>query len=652
MKKCIHRVIVVLILLVLSSPAFGGWSIVRQTDWTTHFRDVTYADSQHAWAVGDLGVIAATSDGGENWMPQNSGVKQNLQRVTFIDPETGWIAGDGGVILHTTDGGSTWHKIDIGTEEHNVLAAGMMTADITSVYFIDANIGWVTGNSLTPVGSIGAVYYTRDGGVTWKSLTTIETPLYDVYFIDMNNGWATGGRRSVGRGPGSAAMLFTNDGGKTWIPQNVNSQNPISSVYFADNNDGWAFGIDAVLKTQDNGRTWEQMFPAPEQRSEQGAEQAPPGPPRRRGPSGLQKAVFAGPGNLWGINSMGRIVRIADDGRSMVPVEAPAARLTDIDFASPDEGCAVGEYGAILTTSDGGKSWVSRVKIKADTLRSIAPVSDEIIWCVGSDGVIYKSDDGGQNWQAVDIGVKADFQAISFVDANNGWMLARISAPGSFRGGGEVTGIVLKTSDGGVTWSEQLRGPEYPMLSISVVDPQNAYMGGSGGIALGTNDGGAQWTQQSTEIAWDINDIAFINPTKGWAAGWVGIVLRTDNGGQYWTRLSTYTSYDLSAITFINDTKGWAVGDYGIILTTDDAGETWNSQRCYSYANLRDVYFADADRGWIVGDSGSLFETKDGGKTWEAVPLNITANLYNIKKGSDGSLWIAGEWGIIIKGSI
>ena len=50
--------------------AAGDWSIARQADWSTHFRDVIYIDAQKALAVGDSGVIAVTSDGGKSWTAQ------------------------------------------------------------------------------------------------------------------------------------------------------------------------------------------------------------------------------------------------------------------------------------------------------------------------------------------------------------------------------------------------------------------------------------------------------------------------------------------------------------------------------------------------------------------------------------------------------
>jgi len=648
MTKCSYWIISILMVYAIGSglAAAGDWSIVRQADWPTHFRDIAYTDAQHAWAVGDFGVIAATSDGGKSWTPQRSGVKQNLQRVMFVDAKTGWAVGDDGTVLHTSDGGNTWQTQEIGT-----------TADMTAVYFVDTKTGWVAGNSPTVLGSSGAIYHTTDGGATWKTQTVAELAehdlgLYDIYFINATTGWAAGGRQASVHGPGQAAILFTQDGGKIWTLQDADLQNPLFSVYFGDKDTGWTFGLGAMWETQDGGKTWESMLPPPD-------EEAGPGEGGfgRRRLRGLRSGTFAGTTKLWGIDLMGRLVHLADDGKSMVPVAVPAGSLSDIAFVSPDAGCAVGEYGAILTTDDGGQSWTVRARIKADILRSIAPASAENIWCVGPDGVVCQSSDGGQTWSPVDIGVEADFQDVSFADASNGWILARIAPQGGrrggeFGGGGEVTGVILKTSDGGKTWSEQVRGPEYPVASISVVDSQNAYMCGSGGIAFGTTDGGGQWTQQDTQVAWDIADIAFVNAMTGWAVGWTGLAIRTNDGGATWTRLTTYTSYDLNGVYFVNDKKGWAVGNYGIILTTDDGGDTWHTQRCYSYSNLNEVYFADASRGWIVGDSGTIFVTADGGKTWDALSLPTRANLYDIKKAADGSLWVTGEWGTVIKGEV
>lgn len=627
MKHCCWVIIVLMV--CVTGYAIGDWSILRQADWQTHFRDVVYADAQHLWAVGDSGVIAASADGGQTWSPQNSGVEQDLRSVVFADAKTGWIAGTEGIILHTVDGGSTWQKQDCGTTE-----------DMSALYFLDAKVGWAAGGN-------GTICYTTDGGANWSVNTVAELAkhdigLYDIHFVDANTGCAVGGRPSGFESPGAGEVLLTDDGGKTWTPQNVGLRNPLLTVYFADKNTGWTSGSGVVWKTGDGGKTWESALPPPPEQGEGGG--------RRRRPPSLSKIVPDGSSGIWGISNTGRLVRLVD-GSGMEPVQVPERGLTDVAFASPDVSCVVGQYGAIFTTEDGGQSWVSRVKIKASILRSVAAASEENIWSVGADGA-HQSNDGGKTWTNVDIGVGANLYDVSFADANNGWILARKASAsgGGGRGGGGTTGVILKTSDGGKTWNEQASGSEYVMADVSIIDSQNVYMSGNGGALFSTKDGGNEWIQQDTGIVWDIVSISFADGMNGFASSAGGLLLRTNDGGATWTRLTSYTSYDTKGVFAISSKKAWVVGNYGLILATDDGGDTWNSQRCYSYDHLNAVYFADANHGWVVGDSGKIFATTDGGKTWTPASSPTKGNLRDIQKGADGSLLVAGEWGTIIKG--
>jgi len=586
-------------------------------------------------------------------------VDKNLHKVTFVDANSGWIAGDGGNILHTADGGNTWQKQNIGSEDN-----------MTSVHFLDVQTGWAAGNSPNPMASIGSVYSTTDGGTTWKSQTVAEVAentlsLNDIYFADSSNGWAVGGRYgSEMTGAGMGIVILTQDGGSTWKAVRAESSMPLSSVNFADGKTGWVFGAAAALKSEDGGNTWASMIPPPPPPAE--GQEAP----RRRRPSGLMGGILVD-AKFWGINTGGRIVNLSEDGARFVPVETPLGNLTDISFISAGTGCAVGQYGAILMTEDGGASWSVRARINADVLKSVAAPSETNSWAVGS-GVVCKSADGGQTWEPVDVGVKGDFRCVEFVDANTGWILgAPAAAGGGGRpgggppgggegfpggpgggGGGQPQVIILKTTDGGNTWIPQAGLEASSVFAISAVDAQNVYITGGNGGTFSSNDGGTQWTQGYSGVTWDLVDVHFPDTMNGFAVGMGGLIVRTNDGGYTWMSLMAFTAYDLNGVYFVTDKKGWLVGSYGIILTTDDGGDTWSSQRCYSYDKMNTVYFADATRGWVAGDSGKIFATTDGGETWNAVDSKSIANFNDIKAGADGSIWVAGEWGTVIKGSM
>ena len=70
--------------------------------------------------MGDRGAIWATTDGGRNWVKQESGTTANLYAVAFKNGQEGCAVGglpgalallSRCVILRTTDGGQTWNVV-------------------------------------------------------------------------------------------------------------------------------------------------------------------------------------------------------------------------------------------------------------------------------------------------------------------------------------------------------------------------------------------------------------------------------------------------------------------------------------------------------------------------------------------------------------
>jgi hypothetical protein len=109
-----------------------------QTSGTTdHFRSVDFIDANNGWAVGNMGAIVHTTNGGATWTTQNSGTEHALLSVAFLDANTGWAAG-AGTIVHTTDGGATWSSQFIAEQ-----------GSIRDLSFVDAGHGWAVGDNGT-----------------------------------------------------------------------------------------------------------------------------------------------------------------------------------------------------------------------------------------------------------------------------------------------------------------------------------------------------------------------------------------------------------------------------------------------------------------------------------------------------------------------
>jgi hypothetical protein len=72
-------------------------------------RGLFFTDDDHGWAVGEGGLILATSDGAKSWTKQPPVTKATLRGAFFLDDtQHGWAVGDQGTVLGTTDGGRRW----------------------------------------------------------------------------------------------------------------------------------------------------------------------------------------------------------------------------------------------------------------------------------------------------------------------------------------------------------------------------------------------------------------------------------------------------------------------------------------------------------------------------------------------------------------
>ena len=88
-----------------------------------------------------------------------------------------------------------------------------------------------------------------------KELTTLtitrisEFPLNGVCFVPHQQGWAVGAYNRI---------LYTPDGGRTWIFQYSGTDATLNQVFFADAQNGLIVGDDGViLTTTDGGAKWE-----------------------------------------------------------------------------------------------------------------------------------------------------------------------------------------------------------------------------------------------------------------------------------------------------------------------------------------------------------------------------------------------------------
>lgn len=200
--------------------------------------------------------------------------------------------------------------------------------------------------------------------------------------------------------------------------------------------------------------------------------------------------------------------------------------------------------------------------------------------------------------------------------------------------------FILRSSDGGATWSRRDVADGMDMESIAMADASSGIVVASRSIERGvyehsiltTTDGGMNWSQRQVPNAreWmrmpaarapgSYVVVAF-DPAVG-----VTDLLRTSDDGMTWRRSAF--DIDIRSIDFFDGNLGIAVGgrrsvfddtERDIIQRTTDGGATWatviDTARKNPYG-LWDVEFADADNALAVGGFGKIMRTNDAGSTW------------------------------------
>jgi photosystem II stability/assembly factor-like uncharacterized protein len=120
------------------------------------------------------GVVRWTTNGGVNWNAASSGLFPSLYAVACASNTVAVAVGNVGTMRRTTDGGNTW------------LAVPTAAQTLRGVCFADANVGYAVGNA-------GYVIKTTDAGATWiEQISTAGSSLQGVSFATERIGMAVG----------------------------------------------------------------------------------------------------------------------------------------------------------------------------------------------------------------------------------------------------------------------------------------------------------------------------------------------------------------------------------------------------------------------------------------------------------------------------
>ncbi len=536
----------------------------------------------------------------------------------------------GGALFESADGGATWVQRNVPFSLFDPL---------NGLFFLDSLHGWAFGN---------ANYRTTDGGTTWTELPFLGS----TYFMEFYSA-------DFGVTTGNFGAYVSGDGGLTWTP----SPNNIRDFDFADDLTGLGVSATGIYRTTDGGATFSPVHAGD-----------------------ATAAAFLSASVAVGIVD-GVFVRSTDGGITWT-VGVTADGRSRLVAVTADVALAWGRAGAypdyddrIFRSSDAGQTWTDLGEVIdpgafANTFAFSVPTASTVVASDGA-GSVYHSPDAGLTWSLA-------FASPGFGPGFLGSAVPAF-ADGSTGYFGYGPGFVIKTVDGGVSWSQISSGSGESIIdmdrfangsliavgengtvltstgtspwvlstqfttshvqAVQVIGPQEVVVVDETARVYRSTDGGATWTAAAAvPLGLEARDLHFTTSLDGWVTGFGlgdAALYHTTDGGITWTPAldaqGAYVAVD------IEGESGWAANVSGRYYRTIDGGDTWiQGDLPGSSVLVNDMDFFDVSIGYAVGWWGYAVRSDDGGMTWETLPVPIGSDqITDIYLLGPNELWIS-----------
>ena len=365
---------------------------------------------------------------GKSVAERDTATTRSLDALQALNPDTAWAWGyqqGSFTLLKTMSGGRDWHRIPLPLQPPHYDSENAQAA--VSVYFLNERYGWIGWIDVQT--SSLQLLKTADGGQHWQHADSPVPPnvtlIRKIEFVTPDTGWILYLSQS-GLSGVNKFLYASQDGGNSWhsIMSTLPYPGTRVNIHFLNATDGWiTIGNPAssnilLFRTTDGGKTWENMdkfLPVPKSYKKFNALSA-------------SSPVFSGPHNLAGIFS--------------------------VNFYAENQ-----HYPVLYHTGNGGETW-SPIVMKGFANATVNRNGSPAIFINATDGWslknsnLYSTNNSGRTWRVMRSKSLKDvldnyptIRQLDFVTRQVGWILLESKDDGQSQ--------LLKTTDGGSTWSAQ-----------------------------------------------------------------------------------------------------------------------------------------------------------------------------------------------------
>ena len=249
---------------------------------------------------------------------------------------------------------------------------------------------------------------------------------------------------------------------------------------------------------------------------------------------------------------------------------------------------------------------------------------------VGERGFVILSDDDGQHWRQATTPVSVSLTNVQFPTEKSGWAVGH-------------GGIVLRSANGGESWTKQLDGKQAAQIVLDSAKEANAT---------------AQQLAEAERLVADgadkpFLDVHFTDESNGMIVGAYGLILRTRDGGATWHSLMDRLANPKGKHLYqLNEKNGEILlaGEQGALFVSGDGANSFREINTPYKGTYFGVISSGPGRWLAYGLRGNAYCTSDSGRSWQKVdtgaPVTVTAGMHL----SDNSIVLADESGRLLQG--
>lgn len=266
-----------------------------------------------------------------------------------------------------------------------------------------------------------------------------------------------------------------------------------------------------------------------------------------------------GTGNrVFAAGGIGSGALVGTDGDAWRSLRSGGHGLRGVWGASAETIYAVGEWGTVLRSTDGGAS-LDEITVEdfSGCVYKVDGDGDRHVFACGDGGAVLRSDDEGQSFQACDTGVHKRLL--------NVWVSPQFASSGVVWAIGDG-GTILRSDDGGESWQPRESGVSTPLCALCGTSDDNVWVVGDSGVLLASTDEGTRFERIDLGSTSDLEDICLGPYGEMYVVGAGGLVAISRDGGR------TFKKHDAVGRKHL-----WSVfcSPLGVVYIGADDGVIW-----------------------------------------------------------------------------